>query len=148
MFGVEGDLNWANADDRTEIANFDQFYRTKFDWYATIRGRAGFAFDRWHIYGTGGFAFADIDISFFGQPGNFLYTTNSKRGWVAGGGIEHAFAPNWIGRVEYLFHRFQEGVMISDGGDFAHHARPSFHVVRAGLSYKFTPGGAPVAARY
>jgi outer membrane immunogenic protein len=148
VFGVEGDLSWANADDQTQIVPFNQFYRTTFDWYATIRGRAGFAFDRWHIYGTGGFAFADINISWSGQPGNFLYTTASKHGWVAGGGIEHAFAPNWIGRIEYLYHRFEEGSFISDGGDFRFDMRPSFHVVRAGLSYKFTTGATPVMARY
>jgi outer membrane immunogenic protein len=146
VFGIEGDLSWADVDDQAQIVPFDQFYRTAFDWYATIRGRAGFAFDRWHIYGTGGFAFADIKMNWGGQPGNFLYSSTSKHGWVAGGGVEYAFASNWIGRIEYLYHRFEEGSFVSDGGDFRFDMRPSFHVVRAGLSYKF--GAAPVMARY
>ncbi len=30
------------------------------DWFGTVRGRAGFAFDRALIYGTGGFAYGDV----------------------------------------------------------------------------------------
>jgi outer membrane immunogenic protein len=144
VFGLEGDLNWAGIDDRAQIVPFDQFYSTSFDWYATLRGRAGFATERWHIYGTAGIAFSDIGIGFSGLPGPFSYQTASKRGWVAGGGVEYAIAPDWVARFEYLYHRFREGTIISDGGDFRHDGRPDFHVLRVGLSYKFSSGKAPV----
>ena len=35
------------------------FDRSRIDWFATVRGRLGYAFDRLLIYGTGGVAFAD-----------------------------------------------------------------------------------------
>jgi outer membrane immunogenic protein len=137
VFGVEGDLSWAGVNDRKEIASYDQFYATRFDWYSTVRGRAGVAADRWHIYGTAGFAFSDVDFSYSGMPGNFRYTGTSKNGWVAGVGAEYAINPSWTARIEYLHHRFGDGTMISDGGTFRHIAGPQFHVVRIGLSYKF-----------
>ena len=148
VFGIEGDLNWANVDDQAQIIGINppQFFRTTFDWYATVRGRAGFAIDRWHIYGTGGFAFADIKMNFSYPTNNVSFTVTSKHGWVAGGGVEYAFAPNWIGRLEYLYHRFEKGSIVLDNGDFTQHHRPDFQVVRAGLSYKF--GTTPVVARY
>jgi outer membrane immunogenic protein len=35
-------------------------YSTKVDWYGTVVGRLGYAFNRTMLYATGGVAFADI----------------------------------------------------------------------------------------
>jgi outer membrane immunogenic protein len=53
------------------------------DYFGTVRGRLGYAFDRTLVYGTGGFAYGG-----FGLPNS---TSDSFRtGWAAGGGIEYA----------------------------------------------------------
>jgi high affinity Mn2+ porin len=77
------------------------------DYIATLRGRFGYAFDHWLIYGTGGFAWSQAR---FGEtPGvasdedKILLT---RIGWALGLGAEVAIAPDWTARIEYLYDRF------------------------------------------
>ena len=54
------------------------------DFFGTVRGRIGYAFDRVLFYGTGGFAYG----SFGG--GRAVDTDDFKTGYAVGGGIEYA----------------------------------------------------------
>ena len=60
------------------------------------------------LYVTGGAAFGGVKSSWTDNdaaPDNTsLAVDKVKVGWVAGGGIEHAFAGNWLVRVEGLYH--------------------------------------------
>ena len=58
------------------------------DFFGTVRGRIGYAFDRVLFYGTGGFAYGagGTERSFGGFRGNDDFRT----GYAAGGGIEYA----------------------------------------------------------
>ncbi|MGP6428295.1 outer membrane protein, partial [Pseudomonas pharyngis] len=58
------------------------------DFFGTVRGRLGYAFDRVLVYGTGGFAYGSgsADRSFGGFAGNDSFRT----GWTVGGGMEYA----------------------------------------------------------
>ena len=58
------------------------------DYFGTVRGRLGYAFDRTLVYGTGGFAYGSgsAERSFGGFAGNDSFRT----GWTAGGGVEFA----------------------------------------------------------
>ncbi len=57
------------------------------DFFGTVRGRLGYAFDRVLFYGTGGFAYGMGE-----NPGGAANTgiDDFKTGWTAGGGIEYA----------------------------------------------------------
>jgi len=59
-------------------------------------------------------------------------------GWVVGGGIERALAPNLTARVEYLYYSF-DGVTAPPGalGAGATDLDLSTHTVRFGLNFKF-----------
>ncbi|WP_284214876.1 outer membrane protein, partial [Methylobacterium oxalidis] len=59
------------------------------DFFGTVRGRLGYAFDRTLIYGTGGFAYASGDTS-LGQFANVARGDDFLTGWTVGGGIEYA----------------------------------------------------------
>ena len=61
VFGVEGDMSWTGADGATSIAGAT--VTTDHNWYATLAGRLGFAWDRWLIYGKGGAAWMDADYA-------------------------------------------------------------------------------------
>ena len=107
------------------------------DYIATLRGRFGYALDRWLIYGTGGFAWSQAR---FGEtPGiasNEDQILLTRTGWVLGLGAELAIAPNWTARIEYLYDDFGTvaGVFPSGTG-----YRSAFDIqtLRLGLDRKF-----------
>lgn len=86
--GVEGDLEWADVDGEN-----DDFapntVATEIDWQGSVRGTLGVAFDRVHIYGTGGVAFAGAE----NQISNGIATESdddTRVGWTAGAGVDVA----------------------------------------------------------
>jgi outer membrane immunogenic protein len=68
----------------------------------SVRGRVGVAFDTVLIYGTGGYAWADNEISFT-LLGRSFSDSQFHNGWVGGGGVEWMFAPSWSVKAEYLY---------------------------------------------
>ena len=58
------------------------------DFFGTVRGRLGYAFDRTLVYGTGGFAYGSgqDDQNFAGNR----FRDSFRTGWAAGGGVEYA----------------------------------------------------------
>ena len=132
------------------------------DFFGTVRGRIGYAFDRVLFYGTGGFAYGSgsADRSFGGYAGNDSFRT----GWAVGGGIEYAlptdsflnfFRSSAVTlKVEGLYVNLDNnngraqaplvGAAISPVGLVpvyslagASRNENAFAVVRAGLNYKF-----------
>jgi outer membrane immunogenic protein len=106
------------------------------NWLMSVRGRLGVAVNgnRTLLYATGGGAWADID---YAAPG-FGGFSDTHFGWVAGGGIEHAFSPNLTARVEYLYYGFNDvtapaGVL----GVGPTSLDPTVQTVRFGLNFKF-----------
>ena len=109
------------------------------DWFATVRGRLGYAWDRVFVYATGGVAFTDsgsrnngfavgfagsgaIPAAFFVSPGAiaaagtvipaaaFVNNNNSNDvGYAVGGGVEYAFSNNWTAKLEGLYVNFGHG---------------------------------------
>jgi opacity protein-like surface antigen len=108
------------------------------------------------LYGTGGLALERVERTFsLAELAGAVSLTASQRaardhfGWAAGTGAEAMlFGPNWIGRVEYLHYDFGrvESVGSFTSTDPAAAAPRSdrgghqtIDLVRAGVSYKFTP---------
>jgi len=55
--GIEADYQWADISGNAGFATLDRF--------GTVRGRLGFAWDRFLVYGTGGWAFeANTEVNF------------------------------------------------------------------------------------
>ena len=92
----------AMATGRTSMARRPHLWpgcEAKSDWLATVRGRAGYAFDRILVYGTGGGAFGNVQAASRRAP----FSSATQIGWTAGGGVEFAFTPNLTAKVEYLY---------------------------------------------
>jgi outer membrane immunogenic protein len=98
VLGLEGDVDWSNLKGTATSAFCPAGCTTNNDWLATVRGRAGYAFDRFLPYVTGGVAVGDIKAS---TPG-FAGATQTNAGWTAGGGVELALTNNWTAKAEYL----------------------------------------------
>jgi outer membrane immunogenic protein len=111
------------------------------DLQASLRARAGLAIDSVLLYGTAGIAVARGEVSAIGNPQAITYPlvadTNTHIGWTVGAGVEAAFSPNWIGRVEARYTDF--GAEAYDLGVFGDEveSRWSQTSVNAGVSYKF-----------
>jgi outer membrane immunogenic protein len=127
VFGVEADISGTWIDGGTACCGHD------FNWLASVRGRAGVAFNgnRTLLYATGGAAWADLDYTAPGASG----FSNTHFGWVAGGGIEHMLTQNLSARVEYLHYSFDDTTGPVAG--LATTVEPKLDSVRFGLNLKF-----------
>jgi outer membrane immunogenic protein len=76
-------------------------------WVSTVGGRLGFTgpgFDHWLFYAKGGGGWVGYDSTVSDLTnGLSAKTSSSQGGWMAGAGIEWAFAPNWTARVDYQY---------------------------------------------
>jgi len=135
VLGIEGDGDWTDLSGSVTCTR-GFTCTTSSDWLATVRGRAGYAFDRILIYGTGGGAFGNVKAYNSATGGT---DTNTEYGWTAGAGVEFAFTPNLTGKVEYLYVDLANGACSASCPGFGGPVAVSFteNVVRAGINYKF-----------
>lgn len=133
VFGLEGDIDWSNIRGSTSAAPCTTSCETRNSWLGTVRGRIGYAFDRFLPYFTGGLAVGDIQAN----PTGFGGSTSTKAGWTLGGGLEAAIAGPWTAKVEYLY--VDLGSMNCGAGNCAVSTDVNLkaNVVRAGLNYRF-----------
>jgi outer membrane immunogenic protein len=135
VLGLEGDMDWANLSGTNNSALCPGgSCGTSDGWLSTVRGRVGYAFDRFMPYVTGGLATGDIRASAPGLPGG----TNTNAGWTVGGGVEVALPGNWSAKAEYLhvdLGSFNCGVDC--GGTPNENVSMHDNVFRAGINYHF-----------
>ena len=169
VFGIEADAQYLDfGRDRRDavitggpiapgFAVVDPRGLSSLDFFGTVRGRLGYAFDRVLFYGTGGFAYgAGSDERRFG---GFRGNDDFRTGWTAGGGVEWALPTDSFlnffrssavtVKVEGLYVNLDrgtrgQGAFIIDTATNTPVAfnpvgrrNDEFAVVRAGLNYKF-----------
>jgi outer membrane immunogenic protein len=110
VVGVEGDFDWLSNNHNSSNAISTPVGPLQFSandrWIATVAGRVGVAADNWLFYAKGGGGWVGVNnptLTIVNGPSISLSNSNSTTGWLAGGGIEWGFAPNWTARVEYDF---------------------------------------------
>ena len=128
VVGGEADVSWADLNGSRTVGNFR--YKTRTDWNGSIRARAGAAFDRILIYGTGGIAFASTKLEKEGVGSQ----SKQNVGWTLGGGVEGAITENIIARGEYIYQSYGSQTY---GKLKVHDVETDANVVRAGVAYKF-----------
>lgn len=153
VLGLEGDIEGGSVKKSINPIAFAIPFGSNIaltnDFRASIRARAGLSVDRALFYVTGGVAFANFNLkSTWGNAAFSEQWNQGRSGWTLGGGIEYAFANNWVGRLEYRFSSF---------GNFSHFSpvvgpttqRVNDSAIRVGLAYKFGGGyTAPIVSRY
>ena len=140
VFGLETDIQYSDLKSGVAWAAYEWFgySSSNSQYFGTVRGRVGYAFDRTLFYVTGGLAYGGLNS-------NWWHGTTSNTGWTLGGGIEYAFTDNWTGRIEGLY------VDLNSGTHTGSHTRNGVlgtynvsgtsgeggGVVRAAVNYKF-----------
>ena len=120
VLGLEGSGGylWLRNSDNTgtftvpatgDVYNVATSFKTHY--LATIGPRIGYSFCRWLPYVTGGVAIGDIDFDqeitqFF--RGSVLFreggdTSDTRVGWMVGGGLEYALTDHWHLRGQYQY---------------------------------------------
>jgi outer membrane immunogenic protein len=132
------------------------------DYLGTVRGRLGFLVTpSLLIFAGAGFAYGgvhqDINVSTtfpptpIGLASAFGGFTSTRPGWVAGGGLEWMFMPNWSAKLEYLYYdlgttNFAAGVQTLSFTPLfpsilteltTARTRWNGNIARAGLNYHF-----------
>jgi len=133
--GVEADISYIDLDSRISGASdpygFGFATTASANYFATVRGRLGYAIDRVLIYGTGGVAFSDLEVV---TPGGRVDANTV--GYTVGGGVEYAFSQRFTAKAEYLYADFGDERTAVLGG-FNASTDFNLHLVRIGLNYKF-----------
>jgi outer membrane immunogenic protein len=125
VFGIEADTSAIKVKASAGTTSFEE------KWLTTMRGRVGYAWDRYLAYVTAGAGFTKVDVNTATGSANKLRT-----GIAVGAGLEAIlWSPNWTGRAEYLYvdvpkETYLIGATRIDGGS-------NNHIGRVALNYKF-----------
>jgi outer membrane immunogenic protein len=118
VVGIEASAAYVWLDDADNTGSFSvpgsistfQNVHTSFDtnYLLTVGPRIGYAYCKWLPYVTGGLAVGDIDfeqriiesdIGF--QEGGSV--SDTRLGWMVGGGLQYAITDHWSARAQYQF---------------------------------------------
>jgi len=152
VVGAEADIQGADISDTVHDLNFLDNFHSRLDWFGTVRGRLGYAFDRTLVYATAGFAYGGIRNGVNGPllAGSPYKFDGTATGYAVGAGVEYKFNPAWSIKGEYQYINLgtndptnPAGAPYSfvGGGGFATVRDDEFHTLRLGLNYKFGFGG-------
>jgi high affinity Mn2+ porin len=141
VLGVEGDVTFANfLENNDSIAMRPTSAQTtindRIDYIATLRGRVGYAFDRWLIYATAGLAWSQARAT--ETPGVVLDEDKVlaiRSGIALGAGSEIAIAPDWSVQLEYLYDRFGGISALFPSGN-GYQSSFDIHTLRVGLNHQ------------
>ena len=139
IVGGEGDFAFGHVGDAATPPTGGSSTGVVRDFFS-VRARVGYALvDRAMIYGTGGYAGADVRgavTSPNSNPALALDQSHIANGWTLGAGMEYAITPHFSVKGEYLY--------ASMGNDSFFSGTPAsisngvnLNVVRAGVNYRF-----------
>jgi outer membrane immunogenic protein len=119
----------------------------------TLRARAGYVFDNWLFYATGGWAyskvtFTDAVTSITAGPLGPSSISSNRSGWTVGAGVEYGIAGGWSAKLEYLYVDLGSvaGVLGPTALITTNHTLTD-QIVRVGINYRFG-GEREVVVRY
>jgi outer membrane immunogenic protein len=125
VLGAEGDMSLFNVGSRGPFGKFDH------RWMGTARVRAGYAFDRFLVFGTGGFASTTTKFRQAGVGGD----SETHYGWTLGAGMEAAITDRISAKVDYLYTNFDTKAYSIGPGNVR--VNPDTSTLRAGVNYRF-----------
>jgi outer membrane immunogenic protein len=152
VVGVEADFDWLannqNSSNAVFVPGVGSLQLSANDrWITTLAARVGVAVNNWLFYAKGGGGFVGVnDFTLTNVTTGASISgsnSNSNRGWLAGAGIEWAFAPNWTAKVEYDFLGLNNSTFTVPvetpviGGDGITTTNRDVQTLTVGLNYLF-----------
>ncbi|MCK1595278.1 carbohydrate porin [Bradyrhizobium sp. 164] len=149
VLGIEADATFTSPQDVPALERAPAPFHTTIDYVGTVRGRVGYAFDRFMPYVTGGLAWGHSHINVNDGDGvtAVFPVGDYHTGWTAGLGLEFAIRGNWTAKAEYEYVDLARQTYDMSGFRLANvNVDPRIHLVKLGLNYQFgdTPWMAPV----
>lgn len=152
VLGIEADSTFTAPLDFPAHERAPAPFNTTLDYVGTVRGRLGYAFDRFMPFVTGGFAWGHTHINVNDADG---VTERSpvgqyQTGWTAGLGLEFAVSGNWSAKAEYDYVALSRRTYDLGNFEMANvDVDPRIHLFKLGLNYNFgdTPWMAPVTGK-
>jgi opacity protein-like surface antigen len=147
LVGVEGDFDWGTFGRpgftvASPLGPVQFFDRQK--WISTAAARFGIALDRWLTYAKVGGGWAQDNARFISPSGAPIWTdTNTRGGWLLGGGIEYGFKPNWTIKLEYDYLKLSDWTAPTIPAEW----RRDVQIIKMGMNYKFESGNSDDATR-
>ncbi len=141
ILGVDGDFSYDNL--KKSISAFDSDLNmnasaeSKLQWSSAVRGRVGYAVDRFLPYIAGGVAFGNVKNTV--SIDNYTYSgSKTMTGWTLGAGLDYAATDNVILRFEYRYTDFGKKNFYAGNADTID-ASDKFTTndIRIGVAYKF-----------
>lgn len=105
---------------------------SKISWGASARARLGLPLDAILLYGTGGVALANTNISLL----NLGSSADIQTGWQIGTGLEAQIWAGWRLRGEYLYTKMNETRFALPNGNF-YDVSSGTHTLRAAVIVRF-----------
>ncbi|MEY9232242.1 high affinity Mn2+ porin [Bradyrhizobium japonicum] len=149
VLGIEADSTFTGPRDVVAHERSPTPFNTTSDYVGTVRGRIGYAFDRFMPFVTGGFAWGHTHINVNDADGvSELFPVGKyQTGWTAGLGLEFAVSGNWTAKAEYDYVALSRRTYDLSGFGLANiDVEPRVHLFKLGLNYHFgdTPWMAPI----
>jgi len=137
VFGMEADFQATSGNGPiTATAGPTITGTAKMPYFGTFRGRLGYAFDRFMLYGTAGGVYGENTMNGTVSTAGSFSSSSTFLSWTAGGGVEVAFWGCWSAKLEYLYigspNRLPPIPTVTAVSDSS-----STNIVRAGLNYHF-----------
>ena len=155
VLGIVGTITSGSHNSSTNVG-FKEISTSdgKTDYSGNVRGRLGYAFDTWLLYGTGGWGWSQASSTRTqvtgtvgnAVPGTVETVSTSTSGWVVGGGLDYALAKNWDVFAEYRYSPRNQTITFPIA-QRSSTISTSNNTIEAGINWRFN-WGAPAGARY
>lgn len=138
VLGIDADLNFSGIDNSFAPFNDQHVANAEVNWTGAVRGRLGYAIDRFMPYVAGGLSVAqyEFDVDHNGHGNMDFEEKHTLTGWNVGVGVDYAVTDNLLLRAEYRYSDFgSKDFNNSWSGDAD--IDLATNDVRLGIAYKF-----------
>ncbi len=147
VLGIEGAASGGDIGGKTTVAvplvaaGDTATFKDTTDFLSSVTARAGFAWDRWMLYGKGGVGFVNDRYNLADAAGTYNFDgVETRLGWTAGVGVEWALWDDWSVKLEYDYYDFgtRNVTFIEENGAFPsgpENIKQTIQTIKLGLNF-------------